>query len=222
MFNRGGKPTYAIWKHWSEVLAARLRIVASVYQEYSPQHAHTGDPRARQMEAVAAQLIHIFEPAKLDPGLPVFQTLEESRKVEDMKIFLAVKIFREILKRLPFISSEMQHSLDCSWKDPIGRLATDLFKGPKGFPDYGILSGKPEDGGLPAVMKKLLELEDGEEDERHNGRRLHSDMTAENLRELYMQTPGREASSPQEGPQRNFQTTTLQNRQLDMYDFKPR
>ncbi len=79
----------------------------------------------------------------------------EDRIVADLQ-----PVFRDVLRRLPAWSGDMQLLLKSPWYDKCtGKTANELFRGPEDRLAEGIGSGMPEHGRLPEVIRDLLERE---------------------------------------------------------------
>jgi hypothetical protein len=122
-------------------------------------------------------------------GLKTDEQKTEVKRLEEIAIFAAAAMFRDLLVNLPFMSRAIQSFLnvawqDCKWEEPEDdkeefdedtglpikkkkkksgsggdQRITELFWGPKARQDEGIRSGKVEDGGLPGILSNMLAAE---------------------------------------------------------------
>jgi len=168
MTQRHGKAAYDSWHTAAMALKMRLETIASVYQEhgYPAQSARVStfcDHIQQNFSILAAPIQGESETVQgnarqsgtnlpdIDPG--------EMLKLEELAIWHAARIFTEMLEIFPLVSSDMQILLGCHWREPVGRRATDLFKGPLDTINLGICSGYVVDGGLPARLFELIRAE---------------------------------------------------------------
>ncbi|MEJ0061798.1 MAG: hypothetical protein WDO70_00985 [Alphaproteobacteria bacterium] len=154
------KPSFDIWLRWADVLARRLDTVRQVYEDH-------GDHDSTAKTAVyLGQLQHVLAGALArylsgQPYAALNQLSHGQEKLDETQIRALAGIFRAALDALPKISRDMQKLLHSKWNGECsGRLASDLFKGPRGAVNEGIGSGLPHDGQLPQALDALLRQEE--------------------------------------------------------------
>ncbi len=173
------KAPFNDWWYWSECLVKRLRTLGDLYHENNEaERGEVAKDWAKRLKENC--MIPVMEARK---GLKTDEQKAEVKKLEEVAIFAAADMFRELLVNLPFMSSAIQEFLDVSWQDckyedpdekeefdedtglPIRKKKKkssgdqriiELFWGPKARQDEGIRSGKVEDGGLPGILANLL------------------------------------------------------------------
>jgi hypothetical protein len=107
----------------------------------------------------------------------------EIKRLEEIAIYEAAAMFRDILYNFPFMSSAIQDFLGVKWDElkwdedteevdefgnPVQKKKRrsggdtrilELFWGPKARTDEGIRSGHVVDGGLPGILNNLMMAE---------------------------------------------------------------
>lgn len=153
------KPSFDVWLRWAEVLCQRLEAVYQVYEDHG---AHDKATRA----VIGLSRLHSILAGKLAQHLSVLpyaqlqQMTAGGNRFEEAQITALTGIFHTALRELPDISKDMQKLLKSSWHGECnGRLASDLFKGPRGSVNEGIGSGLARDGMLPMALEQLLQQE---------------------------------------------------------------
>lgn len=154
------KPSFDTWLLRADTLSQRLNTIYRVYED-NGQH----DKASR----VAIKLSHIhsimagqFERHLSEQPYAVLQRLSAGAQgLEDAQIAILAAVFLTTLKEFPSISKDMQKLLKSPWQGECnGRLASDLFKGPRGSHNEGIGSGQAIDGMLPMLLEDLLQQEE--------------------------------------------------------------
>ncbi len=165
------------------MLVKRFRTIAEIYKENgeNDRGAQAADGAKKLQDNCMTPVMAARKGMKTD------EEKAEIKRLEEIAIFEAANMFRELLANLPFISDAIQDFLyinwhDCKWPDPEDdkdeideetglvikkkkkksagdtRL-TELFWGPKERQDEGIRSGRVEDGGLPGILFNLMQAE---------------------------------------------------------------
>ncbi|MGB4100609.1 MAG: hypothetical protein WBK91_01690 [Alphaproteobacteria bacterium] len=156
MTETGTKPSLDIFLRWADILGQRLETVRHIYEDHNSSEA------ASRVSALLIRLQHILA-GELERHLAVstyaaLQQAQSPERAEELQCQALANAFTLALEQLPDFSKDMQKLLNSPWLDQCnGRLATDLFKGPRNAIDEGIGSGYPRDGRLPKVLEKLLE-----------------------------------------------------------------
>lgn len=171
------------WWYWSECLVKRFRTIAEIYKENG--EAERGAQASEWARKLKDNCMTPVMAAR--KGMRTDEEKEEVRKLEEIAIYEAANMFRELLANLPFISSAIQDFLyvtweECKWPDPEDEKdqideetglvikkkkkstagdarITELFWGPKERQDEGIRSGEVKDGGLPGILFNLMQSE---------------------------------------------------------------
>jgi hypothetical protein len=152
------KSTYDIWRKWAKVLARQLDQISDVY-EY-----HEEGAEAKRVDAFLVRLKLFIDPLKNAQDLAKrdYDVRGSVKKLYLLSLTMLHGIFYEALKILPEISDDMQRLLNSPcFGECNGRTASDIFKGPHGSTNEGIMSGIPDErGGLPFVLAELIEKAD--------------------------------------------------------------
>jgi hypothetical protein len=113
------KAPFNDWWYWSECLVKRLRTMGELYRENGEsERANTANDWAKRLKdncmtpVVAAR-----------KGLKTDEQKTEVKRLEEIAIFAAAAMFRDLLVNLPFMSSAIQSFLnvawqDCKWEEP--------------------------------------------------------------------------------------------------------
>lgn len=170
------------WWYWSECLVKRLRTMADLYKENGElERGNLAAEWAKRLKDNC--MAPVIEARK---GMKTDEEKAKLKQMEEVAIFAAAEMFRDLLVNLPFMSSAIQDFLnvdwkECAWEDPnapeefdevtglpikkkkkksVGdQRITELFWGPQARQDEGIRSGRVEDGGLPGILANLLKAE---------------------------------------------------------------
>ncbi len=176
------KAPFNDWWYWSECLVKRLRTLGDLYHENSEiERGEVAKDWAKRLKENC--MVPVLAARK---GLKTDEQKAEIKKLEEVAIFAAADMFRELLVNMPFMSEAIQDFLgvawqDCKWEDPNepeeidedtglpvrkkkkrgtqDQRIVELFWGPKARQDEGIRSGKVADGGLPGILANLLMAE---------------------------------------------------------------
>lgn len=151
------KPSVSEWIRTAEVLADRLTECVYVYKHNTyifmaeAERQHKSGTIIKILQGIHTLVDEYEAPAELVSNL----------KESDEQISRSfATLFREALKILPWVSTDMQKLLKSPWmKGFSGKVAEALFSG-DGDEDKGIGSGLPEHGRLPALLAKLVEREE--------------------------------------------------------------
>ena len=153
------KPSFAEWLYWGQVVIDRLTTIVHVYTK--PPHE----------DAFMADQERLFKATQARDILRRLYTVTDEEEIsrprrEGVERYLALVIadlqplMREVLRRMPAWSNDMQLLLKSPWKDNYnGKVAHFLFGGPPRREAEGIGTGMPENGRLPEVLQVLLEQE---------------------------------------------------------------
>ncbi len=154
------KPSFDLWLRWSDILDQRLETVRDVYDEHgvADKASRVGSLLSRLHAILAGELARHLS---VLPYAALQQLSHGPNRSQESQIQALASIFQTALHELPLISKDMQKLLHSNWHGECnGRVASDLFKGPRGAVNAGIGSGLPRDGMLPSVMEQLLDQED--------------------------------------------------------------
>lgn len=153
------KPSFDEWMYWSQVVVDRLTTIVHVYNK--PPHLDVfmaGNERQFKVSQTVDILRRLHSMTdENDVPLPheVAPQQHEEHIITELQ-----PLFRDILRRLPAWSGDMQLLLKSPWFDQCaGRTASELFRGPEDHEGEGIGSGMIEHGRLPQVIYDLLERE---------------------------------------------------------------
>jgi hypothetical protein len=159
MQNNLQKPSFDEWMYWSQVAVDRLTTIVHVYNK--PPHPDVfmaGNERQFKVSQTVDVLRRLHSLTdENDVPLPH----ETSPQQHEEHIISELQpIFRDVVRRLPSWSGDMQMLMKSPWFDKCnGRMATELFRGPEDREGEGIGSGMIEHGRLPQVLYDLLERE---------------------------------------------------------------
>jgi hypothetical protein len=177
------KAPFNDWWYWSECLVKRLRTMGELYRENGEaERGEQANDWAKKLKENC--MTPVVEARK---GLKTDEQKAAVKQLEEVAIFSAALMFRDLLVNMPFMSSSLQDFLaigwqDCKWEDPneveeidedtglpirkkksksgaIDARIIELFWGPRARQDEGIRSGKSDDGGLPGILANLLMAE---------------------------------------------------------------
>lgn len=153
------KPSFAEWLYWGQVVIDRLTTVVHVYTKPPHEDAFMADQerlfKAAQARDILRRLFAITDEEEISRP-----RREGAERYLSLVIADLQPVLREVLRRLPAWSSDMQLLLKSSWKDNYnGKVAHVLFGGPARREAEGIGTGMPENGRLPEVLQTLLEQE---------------------------------------------------------------
>ena len=154
------KPSYDEWKNWVKVIIDRMTKVVHVYTK--PPYSDTvirNNERQLKVEILVDLLRRLH--STLDNNASV-GTLPEAELAarDDQAIASLQPLIRDVLRRLPTVSDDMQFLLKSPWfENCTGRAATEIFCGPSQHLNEGIGSGRPEHGRLPEILTNMLERE---------------------------------------------------------------
>jgi AcrR family transcriptional regulator len=150
------KPSFDVWLRWADVLRQRLQTIRQIYLDHQQQNAaaQTGRLHERLQLVLDGRLSRHYTHMRY---APLLQLTKGADCFVDLQIMALANIFRDTLEVFPQLSADMQKLLNAPWGDSVvGRLATDLFRGPVGSLNEGIGSGYPRDKQLPSVLEQLL------------------------------------------------------------------
>ena len=181
--NYSQKAPFNDWWYWSECLVKRLRTMGDLYRENG--ETERGEQAIDWAKKLKENCMIPVVAAK--KGMETDEQKSEVKKLEEVAIFNAAIMFRELLVNLPFMCSAIQDFLnidwnECIWEDPNkpeeideetglplhkkkkktgsgDQRIIEMFWGPKARQDEGIRSGKIADGGLPGILSNLLVAE---------------------------------------------------------------
>jgi len=153
------KPSFDEWMYWSQVIIDRLTTIVQVYNK--PPYPDVFMPGNERQFKVSQTVDILRRLHSLTDENDVPLPHETSPAQHEGRIILDLQpLFRDVLRRLPAWSADMQMLLKSPWFDKCnGRLATELFLGPEDREGEGIGSGLAEHGRLPQVISELLERE---------------------------------------------------------------
>jgi hypothetical protein len=157
------KSTYENWQKWAKILDQQLKLTLDVYAEHNEGNA------AAPVRKLAERLELFIDPVKnaAELALRNYDVKGSVNKIYLLSLTMLQSIFREALTQLPKISADMQRLLKSPcFGNCVGRVASDIFKGPRGEAQQGIGNGEIDVYGfLPWMLAKLIEEADvgGEE-----------------------------------------------------------
>jgi hypothetical protein len=148
------KSTYEVWQIWAKAVDRQLKRCMDVYKEKDAlKNATEAQSILDRIELFIDPVSHAAELAERNYNVKGGVT-----KLYLLSFTVLQKVFRDTLKVLPKISSDMQDLLNSSCYECNGRAAMDIFKGPHRTINEGIGTGLPDErGGLPWSLAKLLE-----------------------------------------------------------------
>jgi len=154
------KPSYDEWMYWSQVIIDRLTTIVHVYNKPPfPDVFMAGNERQFKVSQ-SVDLLRRLHTLTDENDVPSLQPVTPESHHEDQVITGLQPLFRDVLRRLPAWSGDMQMLLKSPWFDKCtGRTASELFRGPEDRLAEGIGSGMPEHGRLPEIIRGLLERE---------------------------------------------------------------
>jgi hypothetical protein len=153
------KPSFAEWLYWAQVTIDRLTSIIHVYTKPPHDDVYMAD-QERQFKAGQAieTLRRLY--AITDEDEIARPRRGGSERYHALVITNLQPVLREILRRMPAWSGDMQYLLKSPWKDNHnGKAARILFAGPARREAEGIGTGMPENGRLPEVLHTMLERE---------------------------------------------------------------
>lgn len=154
------KPSYDEWMYWSQVLVDRLTTIVHVYNK--PPYADVFMPNDERQFKVSqtVDILRRLHTMTEENDVRSLEEGEQSSTHEERVINDLQPLFRDILRRLPAWSNDMQVLLKSPWYDQCaGKTASELFRGVEDRLAEGIGSGMPVHGRLPETMQNLLERE---------------------------------------------------------------
>jgi hypothetical protein len=154
------KPSYDEWMYWSQVVIDRLTTIVHIYNH--PPHPDVFMPgNERQLKvSLTVDLLRRLHTLTDEHDIPDLQPNSPEERHGEPVIADLQPIFRDVLHRLPTLSTDMQLLLKSPWYDKCAsKMAGELFRGPEERLAEGIGSGMPEHGRLPEILRELLERE---------------------------------------------------------------
>ena len=152
------KPSHEDWLFWTDVVIDRLSTCVKIYA-HPPFDVRLIEKDSNAKKAAALDLLHRVH-ALIDGAETPTDSLADVAHHDEHVVSGLAMLLQEVLTLLPVLSSDMQTLLKSPWQAKHnGKLAEELFRGPRGRDNEGMGSGYPEHGRLPAVLKALLERE---------------------------------------------------------------
>jgi len=155
------RPSYDEWMYWAQVVIDRLTTVARVYA--NPPHPEVFIPEKERQAKLAETtdiMRHLHDLTDEHEFSLPHEEVEAKKEAEERLLESVLPVFREILRRLPEWSADMQRLLQSPWsRDCNGKLAHILFCGESDRLAEGIGSGMPENGRLPETLAALVDRE---------------------------------------------------------------
>ncbi|NTU76413.1 MAG: hypothetical protein HGA90_01115 [Alphaproteobacteria bacterium] len=153
------KSSYDEYMFWTQVVIDRLTTVAHVYGKppFPDVFFPEGERQIKVEQAVdlLRRLHALTDESDFEAARGAMRAEREESVIETI-----LPLFRDVLRRLPEWSSDMQLLLKSPWYDKCGgKLAGELFRGPEGRLAEGIGSGMTDHGRLPQTLQNLLERE---------------------------------------------------------------
>ncbi len=152
------KPSFDEWMYWSQAVIDRLTTIVHVYSHPPHKDASIAHEGSQLKISQAVDLLRRLHNLTDEDCLRLSHKeggRREGHVVQDVQ-----PLFREVLRRLPVWSADMQILLKSPWFDNCaGKLAEILFRGPSGRMAEGIGSGQVEHGRLPETITNLMERE---------------------------------------------------------------
>lgn len=158
MTDAENKPSLDIWLRWADVLGQRLETIRQISEDHDQRESAL--PAAMLIIRLQNILAGALERHLAVMPYAILQQAQGEGRFDEVQIHALAGIFATALEQLPALSKNMQNTLNSPWQGQCnGRLASDLFKGPRGTLNEGIGSGLPRDGQLPQIMETLLTRE---------------------------------------------------------------
>jgi hypothetical protein len=146
--------------YWTQVVIDRLTTVLQVYKNPPKADVFMPEKEIQSKIAQTADVLRDLHSVTDDSELRATHPSETLLETEERVIDSILPLFRDVLRRLPNWSNDMQKLLKSPWfENCAGRLANDIFCGPDGRLVEGIGSGQPIHGRLPGQLEDMLERE---------------------------------------------------------------
>ncbi|MDD3288351.1 MAG: hypothetical protein PHX43_05030 [Alphaproteobacteria bacterium] len=154
------KPGYDEWKNWVEIIIDRLTSAVHVYNKPPYHDVYLPDnERQLKVESLVDLLRRLH--SLIDNNSSLAERAPAEIAAQDETVISKLQPYiKDVLRRLPTTSHDMQHLLKSPWESNCtGRVATEIFCGTDKRLNEGIGSGKPEHGRLPEILVHMLERE---------------------------------------------------------------
>lgn len=153
------KPSLGEWLFWSRVIIDRLTTVAHIYNKPPHDDVFMAEQERQMKSGGVIELLrrlHVITDEE-----EIWRPRREGQERYHAQVIIDLQpAVKEVLRRLPAWSQDMQKLLKSPWKDnQTGKAAQLLFGGPDHRESEGIGTGMSENGRLPEVLVSLLERE---------------------------------------------------------------
>lgn len=154
------KPGYDEWKYWVGVVIDRLTKCVHVYNRPPYEDIYLPDnERQLKVESIVNLLRSLHSLIDNNETLPE-RPPNVVAATDEHVISQLQTLVKDVLRRLPTTSRDMQYLLKSPWDDNCtGKVATEIFRGTEGRVNEGIGTGRPENGRLPEFLVNLIERE---------------------------------------------------------------